>query len=74
MNSLQFKYKTDTTFMNSENIKVFHPHKLLLDFTDKIKKSNLKVNLKKIDKYAAFSNLIIYYTWENIKSYLKTIN
>lgn len=45
MNSLQFKYKTDTTFMSSENIEIFDPHKLLLDSTDKIIKK-IKINKK----------------------------
>ena len=37
--------------MNSENSKTSDPHRLLLTLSDKI-------NLKRSDKYAAFSNLI----------------
>ena len=46
--------------MNSENSKTSDPHRLLFNLTDKI-------NLKRIDKYVALSNLSIYYTWINIK-------
>ena len=46
--------------MNSENSKIPDPHRLLLSLSDKI-------NLKRSDKYVASSNLIIYYTWKNIK-------
>ena len=47
-------------FMNSNNCGTSDPHRLLLNFTDKI-------NLKKSDKYFALSNLSIYYRWKNIK-------
>ena len=50
----------NTTFMNSENSKTSHPHRLLLYLTDKI-------DLKRKDKYLALSNLSLYYTWKNIK-------
>ena len=50
--------------MNSEHSKTPDPHRLLLNLADKI-------NLKWGDKYVALSNLSIYYTWENIKSYTK---
>ena len=53
--------------MNSENSKTSYPHRLLLNLSDKI-------NLKRSDRYVALSNLIIYYTWKNIKSYTKIIN
>ena len=43
----------DTIFMNSKNSKMSDPHRLLLNFTDKI-------NLKRSDKYVALSNLSIY--------------
>ena len=36
------------------------PHRLLLNLTDKL-------NLKRIDKYVALSNLSIYYIWKNVK-------
>ena len=57
----------DTMFMNSKNSKISDPHRLLLNLTDKI-------NLKRSDKYVALSNLSIYYTSKNIKSYIRTIN
>ena len=50
--------------MNSENSKTFDHHRLLLNLADKI-------NLKKNDKYIAFSNLSIYHTWINIKKSYK---
>ena len=53
--------------MNSKNIKTFDSHRLLVNLTDKI-------NLKRTDKYAALSNVSIYYTWKNIKSHIRTIN
>ena len=46
--------------MNSENIKKFDPHRLLLNLSDKIQ-------LKSSDKYVAISNLCMYCTWKNIK-------
>ena len=52
----------DAGIMNSKNS--FDSHRLLLNFTDKI-------NLKKIDKHIALSNLGIYYTWKNIKKAYK---
>ena len=48
--------RIDTIFMNSEDSKVSNPHILLLSLSD-------KMNLKKSDKYVAFSNLRFYYTW-----------
>ena len=57
----------DTTFMNSENSKTSDPHRLLLNLS-------VKINLKRNDKYIAFSNLSIYYTWKKIKSHTKIIN
>ena len=41
--------------MNSENSKTSDPHRLLLNFTDKI-------DLRRKFKYVALSNLSIYYT------------
>ena len=52
----------DTIFMNSENSKTSDLHKLLLNLLDKI-------NLKRIDKYVAVSNLNIYHTSRNKKYY-----
>ena len=51
----------NTIFLDSENSKTSDPHRLLRNLTDKI-------NLKRIDKYVALSNLSIYYTWKNIKN------
>ena len=44
----------DTRFMNSGISNAPDPHRLLLNLSDKI-------NLKRNDKYVAFSNLSIYY-------------
>ena len=46
--------------MNSKNSGTSDPHRILLNLKDKIK-------LKRTDKYAALSNLSIYYTCKNIK-------
>ena len=46
--------------MNSPNSKASHPNNLLFNLSHKIK-------LKRSNKYAALSNLSIYYTWKNIK-------
>ena len=46
--------------MNYKNIKTYQPHRLLLNVADKI-------DLKRSDKYVASSNLIMCYTWKNIK-------
>ena len=53
-----------TIFINSRNIKISDPHKLLPNLTDKI-------DLRRKDKYIALSNLSIYYTWKNIKKSYK---
>ena len=50
-------------FINSKNSKTSGRHRLLINLTDKI-------DLRK-DKYIALSNLIIYYTWKNIKKSCK---
>ena len=56
----------DTTFINSENSKIYDPHRLFIILLD-------KMNLKRSYKYVALSNLSIYYTWKNIKrSYKNT--
>ena len=54
----------NTIFLNSANSKTSDPHRLLLNFSDKI-------NLKRSDKYVTLSNLSIYYTWKNIKKSYK---
>ena len=51
MNSIA---KMDAIFMNSVNSKTSDPQRLLLNLSD-------KVNLKRSDKYAALSNVSIYY-------------
>ena len=43
----------NTIFMHSENNKTFHPHKLLLNFTDKI-------YLRRKDKYIIKSQHLLY--------------
>ena len=54
----------NTIYMNSKNNETTYPHRLLLNLTDKI-------NLKRNDKYFAFSSLSIYYTWKNMKTSYK---
>ena len=51
----------DTIFMNSGNSRTSEYHVLVLTLADKL-------NLRRGQKSAAFSNLSIYYTWKNIKS------
>ena len=63
MNSIKLK-RMDTVFMSSENSKISDPHRLLLNFKDKI-------NIKGSDKNVALSNLSIYYTWKNIRKLYK---
>ena len=46
--------------MNSENSKTSDPHRILINFTDKI-------GLRRKDEYIALSNLSIYYTQKSIK-------
>ena len=48
--------------MNFENSKTSDPHRLLLNLSD-------KTDFKRSDKYVALSNISIYCTWGNIKSY-----
>ena len=50
----------DTIFINSKNSEKSDPRRLLLSLTDKL-------NLKKIDKYVALSNLSIYEIWKKKK-------
>ena len=57
----------DIVFLNSENSKTFHPHRLILNLTDKI-------DLRRGEKYIALSNLSIYYTRINKKNHTTTIN
>ena len=50
----------NTIFMNWENSKTSHPHRVLL-------KSSNKIDFWRDEKSVALSNLSIYYTWENVK-------
>ena len=50
----------DTIFMDSKNSKIFDPHRILLNLSNKI-------DLKRCDKYDVLSNLRIYYAWKNKK-------
>ena len=51
----------DTIFMKSKNSRTSEYHFLVLKLTDKL-------DLKRVQKSVALSNLSIYYTWKNIKS------
>ena len=51
----------DTIFMNSENSKISEHNVLVLKLTDKL-------DLRRGQKTVVLSNLIIYYTWKNVKS------
>ena len=57
----------DTIFINSQNIKMSDPYRLLLSFSEKI-------TLKESDSFVALSNLSINNTWKIIKSHTKTMN
>ena len=50
----------ETIFMNSEKSKTSRPHVLTLEITSKL---DLRIG----EKVIVLSNLIIYYTWKNIK-------
>ena len=50
MNSIKLQNRIDTIFMNSENGKTSDPHRLLINFLDKI-------NLKGRDKFVAYQTL-----------------
>ena len=54
----------ETIFMNAKKSKTNKPHGFKLDLTD-------KRNLENRNKNMALANLIIYYTWKNIKSEYK---
>ena len=54
----------DSIFMNSKNSKTTHPHRQLLNLSDKI-------NLTRSGRYIALSNISICYTWKNIKKSYK---
>ena len=54
----------NTIFMDSKNGKLSHPHRLLLNLTD-------KTDLRRKGKYTVLSNLSIYYTQKIIKKSYK---
>ena len=54
----------DTILLNSKSNEECDPHTLLINLTDKI-------NLKRVDKYVALSNLSVYNKWRNIKKLYK---
>ena len=54
----------DTIFMNAENSRTSEFHVLVLKLADKL-------DLRRGQKSVALSNLSIYYTWKNIKSFYK---
>ena len=51
--------------MNRENSKTYDPQRLILNVFERI-------NLKRIDKQIALSNLSIYYTWKNQNKTIQT--
>ena len=53
--------KIDAILINSKNSKTSKPHVLILNFTDKL-------DLRRVEKRIALSNLCIHYTWRNMKS------
>ena len=60
MNSKRYNTKMNTIFVNSGNGKTSDPHRLLLNFKDKI-------SLRRKDKYISLSNLSIYRRIANLK-------
>ena len=52
----------DAIFMNFKNSKTSKAHFLTLNLTDKL-------DLRRDEKRIALSNLSIYYTWRNVKSW-----
>ena len=51
----------NSEIMNSENIKTTGPYRLVLNLTD-------KMDLQRLDKIAALSELSIYYIWKILKN------
>ena len=51
----------DTIFMNSENSRTSEYHVLVLQLTNKL-------DLRRVQKSVALSNLSIYYKWKNVKN------
>ena len=67
MNLILLFYKMNTISIKSVTSKTSDPDRLLLSFPDKI-------SLKRSNKYVAFSNRGIYFTWKIKYSYAKAIN
>ena len=65
MNSIQI-YKMRAIFLSSKSSKTLDPHRLVLDFSDKI-------SLKKSEKYVISPNLTIYYKGKMLQSHIKKI-
>ena len=57
MNSIHMLHKMDNILLNSKSSETFDPHRLMLNFADRI-------NLKRSDKYVPLSNISIYYVLE----------
>ena len=57
----------DAIFLDSENSRTSEYHVLVLKLADKL-------DLKRGRKSVSLSNLSIYYTWKNKKTYTITIN
>ena len=54
----------ETIFMNTENSKMNEPHKVVLDFSQRL-------DLRNLNKLIALLNLSIYYMWKNIRRHYK---
>ena len=54
-------FKNENIFMNTLNSKTTESNRFMYQFTDKL-------NLKNPNRNMVLANLIIYYTWKNIKS------
>ena len=65
MSSINLYSKMDNIFMNYQNSTTSDSNRLLSNLSGKI-------NLKKSDEFVDLSNLSIYYTGKNIKSFTKT--
>ena len=50
--------------MNRENIKTNESHQFLLNFSQRL-------DFRRSNKHAALQNLLIYYTWKNVRKQYK---
>ena len=58
----------ETIFMNTRNSKTIEPHKAVVNLSQIL-------NLRSSDKHIALQNLLIHYSWKNIrKQYRKQKN